>query len=77
MRLEQPPLLHDGGYWYVVPVSIVNGALKADVELTDFCAWISEDKSQAVIRTPQPVSGIKTEMLSGYVKKSRGRSNGI
>lgn len=83
MQLEQPPILHDGGYWYVVPVvtDATEGGLRPDIEVADWCAWYSGDLSTVLIRTPTPVAGLKTLPLTPNqvinTPMPRGRVRGV
>lgn len=78
MRLEQPPLLHDGGYWYVVPVVYdeLEGYAPA-IDITNWCAWYSDDMTQAVVRSPIPVAGLKTVKAVSDIPMLRGRIGGV
>lgn len=78
MRLEQPPLLHDGGYWYVVPVVFdAEDGYAPDIEVSDWCAWYAADYSSCVIRTPLPIAGLKTIAPSSDIPMLRGRVRGV
>lgn len=78
MQLEQPALLYDGGYWYVVPVSFDEEG-RAIVDLPDSGGSIhySEDLTKAVIRSPVPVIGLKildtpvSSVINGAMPRAR------
>lgn len=53
VETERPPELHDGAYWYVVPMIDDEDGIRPDIDAVDWCAWYVD--GVAVVRTPDPI----------------------
>lgn len=54
VQAERPPEVHDGAYWYVVPVVEDADGVRPEIDAPAWCAWYVD--GVAVVRTPDPVA---------------------